>query len=682
MGKSMRLTQLARRHGRLSCVAATCALCAVPAHAVSFEKGDLNGSFDTSISVGGIWRLESPANNIVGTANGGTAFSVNYDDGSLNFNRGLASSVVQLTSELELNYKNFGFFGRGFTFRDFELENGTRERTQLSSGALQRSGSDGDILDAFVYWRFDIGDMPAEFRVGEQVVNWGESTFIQGGNNVINHFNVQALRVPGAELRNALLAQDLAWFSIAPTENLSLEFVYQYDWDDTEPEGVGSFFGSNDFASDGGQFVRLGFGDTPDLPLENPDFAPPGGRPFNAIPRGMSEMPDDGGQYGFAARYYAEDFNNGTEFGFYFYNYHSRLPLLSARSGSTAGLVQAAAIGASPGAGGASDIAGAAGLSFLVTNPGDMAAAIAAGEAAANPGVPDFAARGIANAAITGQDVATVAGWYATDVFGATANYLTEFPEDIQNVGLSFNTTVGEIAVQGEYSLKLDLPLQVDDLELLFAGLSSLRDQFAQFGQLGSFSINSISPQFNPDAPPGSLIRGYKRQDVSQFQVTFTRLFGPMFGANQGALVGEAAVVHVHRMPAQGKLRFDAPGTFVSGNVALAELGHPGKEVLGPDFFPTATSWGYRLLGLLEYNNAIGPVNLIPNFSFQHDVSGISPGPGGNFIEGRKALTLGVRANYLNAWDFNLSWTSFYGAGSQNLLRDRDFLGASLTYAF
>ena len=88
------------------------------------------------------------------------------------------------------------------------------------------------------------------------------------------------------------------------------------------------------------------------------------------------------------------------------------------------------------------------------------------------------------------------------------------------------------------------------------------------------------------------------------------------------------------------------------------------------------------MLGLLEYNNVIGPVNLIPNFSWQHDVTGTSPGPGGNFIEGRKALTLGVRASYLNAWGLSLSWTQFHGGGSQNLLRDRDFIGANLTYAF
>jgi len=35
------------------------------------------------------------------------------------------------------------------------------------------------------------------------VVSWGESTFIQGGMNVINPVDVSKLRVAGAELKEA-----------------------------------------------------------------------------------------------------------------------------------------------------------------------------------------------------------------------------------------------------------------------------------------------------------------------------------------------------------------------------------------------------------------------------------------------------------------------------------------------
>ena len=68
--------------------------------------------------------------------------------------------------------------------------------------------------------------------------------------------------------------------------------------------------------------------------------------------------------------------------------------------------------------------------------------------------------------------------------------------------------------------------------------------------------------------------------------------------------------------------------------------------------------------------------------AFQHDVDGITPGPGGNFLEDRKAITLGLGANYKNQWAADLSYTDFYGAGRHNLLNDRDFLSFNLKYSF
>lgn len=672
-------------------------LVAPAAYGISFEneQGTITGSWDTTISFGSAWRMEKRDPNNIGTINGGTKFSVNGDDGNLNFNRGLFSNVLKATSEIEINYSpwNMGLFARAYGFRDFELENNNRARTPLSKAALDASGTDSDLLDAFLFFKFDLGNIPAEFRIGEQVINWGESTFIQGGANVINHFNVSALRVPGAELREGLLPQDVVWFSLGLTPNSELELVYQYDWDDTQPDPVGTFFSTNDFATKGGEAVRLGFADTPDFP--NPVFFTPD-RPFNAIQRGPSGLPEDGGQGGAAYRYFAENFNNGTEFGFYYYKYHSRLPVISARTGSFAGLQVAAAIGAGPGAGGASDIAVAAGT-YLAMNPGDTAGALQAGAAAANGLVPTDAAFGIANAAITGGSVSTTATAYATDAFanvpsvagnvfgtpaGQTSQYFTSYPEDIQMFAFSLNTTIGQTALQGEIAYHKDRPFQIDDLELLFAGLSPLRDGFAQFGQLGSFSFNAVSPQFNADTPPLTEVVGFKRMDYTQTDFALTRVLGPMFGANQVVVLFEAAWNHVIDMPSKDVLRFDGPATVVSGNAAIAGLAHPGKPLEPADHFPDEDSFGYRLAGRLDFNNAIGPINLATRFSWQHDVKGITPGPGGAFIEGRRALTLGANFNYQNKWEFDTSFTTFYGAGRQNEISDRDFIGANLKYTF
>ena len=80
-----------------------------------------------------------------------------------------------------------------------------------------------------------------------------------------------------------------------------------------------------------------------------------------------------------------------------------------------------------------------------------------------------------------------------------------------------------------------------------------------------------------------------------------------------------------------------------------------------------------------NYNNAIAGVNLTPNVAWSHDVSGFSPPP--NFIEDRMALSLGLTADYLNVYQADISYTTFFGA-DYNELQDRDFISLSFSVAF
>ena len=129
------------------------------------------------------------------------------------------------------------------------------------------------LLDAFFYAKFNIGKMGAELRLGRQVVSWGESTFIQNGINVINHFDVSALRVPGSELKEGFLPQEMVNFSLQFSDSFSAQAIYLTDWDATKPEPAGSYFSSNDFAPTGGEKVVLGFGSFSDQGVDFPRWA-------------------------------------------------------------------------------------------------------------------------------------------------------------------------------------------------------------------------------------------------------------------------------------------------------------------------------------------------------------------------------------------------------------------------
>ena len=610
-------------------------LCVLPAQAIEFGEGEFQGSLDTTISHGMTFRVEK--------RNSGLAADTNGNDGDLNYNRGIVSNTSKFTTDLDVGTGDFGAFVRATGFIDFENQHGARERTPLSDAAKDQVGKDLEVLDAYVTGTFDVGDAIVDMRLGRHVLNWGESTFIPNGINAINHFDVSKLRLPGSELREALLPVGLASLSVAPTDTLSLEGFYQLDWQETEIDPVGSYFSSIDYVGPGAReavITTVMEGLLPDKPLERdrgfgfgpltsqindalasagpsqPEFDPD----FASVLRGPDRTPGDSGQWGLALRYLAEDLND-TEFGFYYINYHSRLPVVGAQTGTRSGLH--------------------AGLD---------------------------AATAIGTAARRNQALAPLAPALAIDRYGKSGHYFLEYPEDIQLFGMSFNTVLGASgwALQGEYSFRRDAPLQRAERKVLEDGLRPI------ITGLGLVAAAAADPlrfgadylAFRNNYTP-SKVTGYIERDVSQIQATATRVFGPTMGADALVFVTEAALMYVHDMPNKNTSPLESPA---GGTLATGKADADG------------TSWGYRVAARLDYNNAIGGANLYPYTQFLHDVSGNSPSPSGPFVDGRTALTLGVRADYLSRWEADIGYTRYAGDGNE--LSDRDFISASVKYSF
>lgn len=576
------------------------------AQALSFESsdGEVQGRLDTTVSYGVSYRIEDRDNDLIGKANldpliftrplpeqiaAPGRFSVNSDDGNLNYDDGdLISNAIKITSELELTWRNFGAFFRASGFYDFENE----DKDELTEIAKEFVGSDVTLLDAFIWGDFEFGDSYMTTRFGRQVVNWGESTFLQGGMNVINPVDVSKLRVAGAELKEALLPQDMIWTSIDLSQNLSLEALYIFEFEQIDPDPAGTYFSTNDFGTPGGEFVMLGFGLFPEL------------TPAVTISREPDRYADEGGQYGLALRYFADWLGTGTDFGFYYLNYHSRLPLISGTS-------------------------------------------------------------------VTSQDL-------------FSGEYFIEYPEDIELFGASFNTTIGSTgwSWQGEIAYRDNLPLQIDDVEVLFAALSPLNALIPQ-------PVNRFTSQLG-DQLPGTYVRGWERHEVTNASTTFTRAFSPgnpivnFAGADQWIVLTELGATKVWDLPDPSVLRYQGPGTDTGGGASAVTGGNFRNPVTeDSDRFATSFSWGYRFVTRMDYNSAFGTaVNLFPRLAFNHDVSGTSPGPGGSFVEDRKALTFGLGATYLEKWGFDLSYTRYFGAGRYNLIGDRDFVSVLARYSF
>jgi hypothetical protein len=633
-----------------------------------FALGDVNGSFDTTLTVSSLCRLQDPNPELYGLTNyfngvPGTAFSVNNDDGDLNYRRGIDSFVMMAEHDLQLDWQNWTAFVRGYYFLDPINEWSTPPHTPLSSYGKQKVGADAVLLDSYVTGKFDLDSTPVTVRLGRQVINWGESTFIPNGIDVINPIDVARLRAPGSELREALLPVDAWDTSIALTDKLSLDAVWLLEFRPTQIDPDGTYFSTNDSASPGGSKVYLGFGALSDQ------------QPLGAIPRGPDRGAGELGQWGLAMHYLATELNH-TEFGFYFLRYSSRLPVVSAVTAT--GPVSQQLV-----------VSTATSLAATKLAP----AMIAAGYPAA--GVP-AALQTLIGAALTNVPAAylpaSLQPFYpaaAAIASGAeqlgfltaadTGSYFDQYPGGINMFGASFNTDLGTtgISLQGEISFKNHVPLQVDDVELLFAALSAL-DASAGTVYGSNNQVGNFSGQY------GTEIQGYRSLNVWQAQTTATKVFGPMLGANQFSLIGEVGVTMVPDLPAKSQLRFDSSaGTATAGSASeMINTGNGAFPATPPGDFADKTSWGYEILGKLDYNNLFAGINVSPLAAFADDVSGNTPLPIGNFLENRKTVTLGVDFVFQNKWDFELRGVYFYGAGAYNLLSDRSYVSATMKYSF
>ena len=327
------------------------------ATAYSFYVGDVEASLDTTLSAGATWRTTDRDTRLIAEGNLGPEYapnptsagpnpasdpnlqnvassSNNYDDGNLNFDKGdTVSKILQGNTSLFLSYDvrgdmltRVGSFVRGRYYYDFELKDESREFRPLNEKA-SANASGADMLDVYVFSDWYFGKVPVSIRYGEQVVSWGESTFIQGGINTINPIDVPAFRAPGSEVKDALLPVEMLYLSAGITQNMTVEAFVQTDWEPIEPDDCGTFFSTNDFASDGCGPVILASSDPQDFYLDN------GLALATRLPDKDADSKD---QFGVALRWYVPELND-SEFGFYYIKYNSRLPLISGQVGSAIG---------------------------------------------------------------------------------------------------------------------------------------------------------------------------------------------------------------------------------------------------------------------------------------------------------------------------------------------------------
>lgn len=752
-------------------------------------------------------------------ANAPGAASSNFDDGDLNYGKGaVVQAVAKATQDLSLTYGEFGFFGRSLFFYDAvnndfienhpnavtpdnllqvgrcsplsQTRNYGQTNTTTCTGAvganpgylvygpgapvhnkrtdgeiLRQAGTNLQLLDSYVYGKLPLPftERQVTFKLGRQLVNWGESTtLVINSLNQANPANANNLYRVGSQVEEIFTPINQVFLSLEPFDNATIETYYQLEWKNIEAPTPGTYFGTADIGtSNAVNNLLIGFGNGAEAHDCN---VGPGDNPLAGITNTCGRFqrvpdlePRTSGQYGIKLDYYADWLGSGTDLAAYYQHYHSRLPYVSFYSAyPSCARAQGNALGI--------DASNTAEF-FALCN--DVPALHAN-----NP-----------QAIAAGQTASTFSTQSALAL--STARFQLTYPEDIDLLGLSFNTTVGDYSIQGEVAYRPNLPLQIATTDLGFAALGPTLTNCHQastncsgtvgglgFNESGAMQMYGNSDARNAGAPinyndtfdllvgqidgpsrsfpsfvipyrggtlgnnqgcfpqPGSsdertsgfagfshpyynytpsspcFIRGYEREQVYQFNLGATRVLGASdnpIGADQIILVAEAGATYVPFLPSLDQLQFAAFGVNYHASAGADGSGADGSRqacsanaacVLGgdglrfnphqqdPTGFPDKLSWGYRMIGILSYENVLPRISLKPFLLYKQDIQGTAPGPGGNFVAGRKEMDTLVEIRYRGALSLNVGYTWYWGGGVYNDLSDRDFAQAFVKFQF
>ena len=325
------------------------------AMADDFEVGDgWNGSWGGTASYGSSWRTQNPNTSLYGQQNGkllgltnGTGGNT-IDEGDLNYSKGQQfSSPFKIIAEVELKKDDMGMLLRGKAWYDYTLinqsvnfgnqpngyngynlaTNSMTQRNPLSdSGYDKLLRFDGvELLDAYVYDSFDVAGKPLQVRLGNEVLNWGESLFIQGVNQ-INPIDVPSYRKPGAELKEVFIPIPMVSASQSLGEYGTLEAFYQFKFEPTPIEaGCGNYWA----VANGNISVNPGAcNNAVTLSQSNPYGLASG----LYVPTIQGKDPGSKAEFGVAYHMNADAID--TELGFYAMEIDPRIPSLSVHFGN------------------------------------------------------------------------------------------------------------------------------------------------------------------------------------------------------------------------------------------------------------------------------------------------------------------------------------------------------------
>jgi len=190
--------------------------------------------------------------------------SPTYDESDSKFGKhSIVTNRVDLLSEADANYKGqvgarisaSGWYDDAYSDRSVKSPAGfpTSYFGNNYNAQVGRymNGPSGELLDAFAWSNFNLGDVPVNVKVGRHALSWGEGLLI--GAHAISYSQapidgVKAVNSPGIETKEVFLPLGQVSLKAQVTDKISLFGQYFYEWKPTRVPYGGTFLMGADTA--------------------------------------------------------------------------------------------------------------------------------------------------------------------------------------------------------------------------------------------------------------------------------------------------------------------------------------------------------------------------------------------------------------------------------------------------
>lgn len=236
------------------------ALCAaaLPSYALDLTApdSDVKVRWDNTVKLSTGFRLKAADPVLVANPNA--------DDGNRNFGVGTVSQRLDLLSEFDAQYKQFGlrvsaagWYDAAYNRGNSNDSPGTANVTpsnEFSPETRRMHGRDAEILDAFVAVNDKVGGMPYTLRLGQHAMTWGETLFF-GNNGLVSQMVpldlIKGASVPNTQVKELMRSVPMISGQVQVTPDVTVGAYYQAAWSASRLPAAGSYFSCCEITQEG-----------------------------------------------------------------------------------------------------------------------------------------------------------------------------------------------------------------------------------------------------------------------------------------------------------------------------------------------------------------------------------------------------------------------------------------------